>query len=74
MAKSNKSNARRVAIDTAHSKPTKPSTSLLQQSKKNLGQMLSAATRRLVRKITNSNQHQVTFTGQAIVAEYNTKN
>ncbi len=36
MAKSDKSNARRVAIDTAHSKPTKPSPSLLQQSK-NLG-------------------------------------
>jgi hypothetical protein len=73
MAKSNKSNARRVAIDTAHSKPTKASPSLLQQSK-NLGQMLSAATRRLVCKITNSNQHCVTFAGQAMVAEYNTKN
>jgi len=68
MAKSDKSNARRVAIDTAHSKPTKPSPSLLQQSN-NLGQMLSAATRRLVRKITNSNQHRVTFAGQAMVAD-----
>jgi hypothetical protein len=74
MAKSDKSNTRRVAIDTAHPKPTKPSPSLLQQSKKNLGRMLSAATRRLVRKITNSNQHCVTFAGQAMVAEYNTKN
>ena len=74
MAKSDKSNARRVAIDTAHSKPTKPSLSLLQQSKKNLVRMLSAATRRLVCKITNSNQHCVTFAGQAMVAEYNTKN
>jgi hypothetical protein len=73
MAKSNKSNVRRVAIDTAHSKPTKPSPSLLQQSK-NLEQMLSAPTRRLVRKITNSNQHRVTFAGQAMVAEYNSKN
>jgi len=62
MAKSNKSNTRRVAIDTAHSKPTKPNPSLLQQSK-NLGCMLSAVTRRLVRKITNSNQHPITFTG-----------
>jgi len=69
MAKSDKSNARRVAIDTAHSKPTKPSP-LLQQIK-NLGRMLSAATHRLVRKITNSNQHCVTFTGHAMVAEYN---
>ncbi len=73
MAKSNKSNARRVAIDTAHATPTKPKPSLLQQSK-NLGRMLSAATRRLVRKITNSNQHRVMFAGQAMVAEYNTKN
>ena len=70
MAKSNKSNARRVAIDTAHSKPTKPNPSLLQQSK-NLSQMFSAATRRLVRKLTNSNQNRVTFAGQAMVAEYN---
>ena len=74
MAKSNKSNARRVTIDTAHSKPTKLSPSLLQQSKKNLGQMLSAVTRRLVCKITNSNQHRVTFAGQAMMAEYNTDN
>jgi hypothetical protein len=73
MAKSDKSNARRVAIDTAHSEPTKPSPSLLQQSKI-LGRMLSAATHRLIRKITNSNQHCVTFVGQAMVAEYNTKN
>jgi len=73
MAKIDKSNARRVAIDTAHSKPTKPSPSLLQQSK-NLGRMFSAATRRLVRKITNSNQHHVTFAGQDMVAEYNTEN
>ncbi len=51
MAKSDKSNTRRVAIDTAHLKPTKPNLSLLQQSK-NLGRMLSAATCRLVRKIT----------------------
>jgi len=65
MAKSNKSNTRRVAIDTAHSKPTKPNPSMLQQSK-NLGRMLSAATCRLVRKIT--------FVGQARVAEYNTEN
>ena len=35
MAKSNKSNVRRVAIDTAHSKPTKPSA--LVQQIKNLG-------------------------------------
>ena len=70
MAKSDKSNARRVAIDTAHSTSTKPQPSLLQQSK-NLSRMLSAATRRLVRKITNSNQHRVTFAGQAMVAEYN---
>jgi hypothetical protein len=68
MAKSDK-----LAIDTAHLKPTKPSPSLLQQSK-NLGRMLSAATCRLVRKITNSNQHCVTFAGQAMVAENNTKN
>ena len=73
MAKSDKSNMRRVAIDTAHSKSTKPNPSLLQQSK-NLGRMLSAATCRLVRKITNSNQHHITFTGQAMVAEYNTEN
>jgi len=73
MAKSDKSNMRKVAIDTADSKPTKPILSLLQQSK-NLGLMLSAATRRLVRNITNSNQHRVTFAGQAMVAEYNTKN
>ena len=73
MAKSNKSNTRRVAIDTAHSKSTKSNPSLLQESK-NLGRMLSAATRRLVRKITNSNQHRVTFAGQAMVAEYNIKN
>ena len=73
MAKSDKSNARKVAIDTAHSKPTKPSPSLLQQSK-NLGQMLSAATHSLVRNITNSNQHCVTFAGQAMVKEYNTEN
>ena len=73
MAKSDKSNVRRVAIDTAHSKPTKPSPSLLQQSK-NLEQMLSAPTRRLVRKITNSNQHCVTFAGQAMVVEYNSEN
>ena len=68
MAKSDK-----LAIDTAHLKPTKPSPSLLQQSK-NLGRMLSAATCRLVRKITNSNQHRVTFAGQAMVAEHNTEN
>ena len=73
MAKSNKSNMCRVAIDTAHLKSTKPNPSLLQQSK-NLGRMLSAATCRLVRKITNSNQHCITFAGQAMVAEYNTKN
>jgi hypothetical protein len=73
MAKSDKSNACRVAIDTAHLTPTKPKPSLLQQSK-NLGRMLSAATRRLVRKIANSNQHRVTFAGQAMVAEYNTEN
>jgi hypothetical protein len=73
MAKSDKSNARRVSIDTAHSKPTKPNPSLLQQSK-NLGRMLSAATRQLVHKITKSNQHRVTFAGQAMVAEYNTEN
>jgi hypothetical protein len=73
MAKSDKSNARKVAIDTAHSKPTKPSPSQLQHSK-NHGRMLSAATRSLVRNITNSNQHCVTFAGQAMVAEYNTKN
>jgi len=51
MAKSDKSNTRRVAIDTAQSKPIKQNLSLLQQSK-NLGRMLSAATCRLVRKIT----------------------
>jgi len=73
MAKNDKSNAHRLAIDTAHSTPTKPRPSLLQQSK-NLDRMLSAATRRLVRKITNSNQHRVTFAGQAMVAEYNIKN
>jgi hypothetical protein len=73
MAKNDKSNARRVAIDTTHSTPTKPKTFLLQQSK-NLGRMLSAATRRLVRKITNSNQHCVMFAGQAMVAEYNSEN
>jgi hypothetical protein len=73
MTKSDKSNVRRVAIDTAHSTPTKPKPSLLQQIK-NLGRMLSAATCRLVCKITNSNQHRVTFAGQAMVAEYNTKN
>jgi len=73
MAKSNKSNARRVAIDTAHLKPTNPNPSLLQQSK-NLGRLLSAATRRLIRKMTNSNQHRISFAGQAMVAEYNTKN
>ena len=73
MAKSDKSNARRVSIDTAHSKPTKPNPSLLQQSK-NLGRMLSAATLQLVHKITKSNQHRVTFAGQAMVAEYNTEN
>jgi len=66
MAKNDKSNARRVAIDTAHSTPTKQNPSLLQHSK-NLGRMLSAATRRLVRKITNSNQNRVTFAGQAMV-------
>ena len=70
MAKSDKSNAHRVAIDTAHSTPTKPKAFLLQQSK-NLGQLISASTRRLVRKITKSNQHRVTFAGQAMVAEYN---
>ena len=70
MAKSDKSNARRVAIDTAHSTSTKQNPSLLQHSK-NLGRMLSAATRRLVRKLTNSNQNRVTFAGQAMVAEYN---
>ncbi len=61
MAKSDKSNTCRVAIDTAHSKPTKPNPSLLQQSK-NLGHMLrlSAATCRLVRKITNSDQLYIT--------------
>ncbi len=72
MAKNDKSNARRVAINTAHSTPTKPTSSLLQQSK-SLGRMLGAATRRLVRKITHSNQHHVTFAGQAMVAEYNIK-
>ena len=35
--------------------------------------MLSAAVRRLVQKITHSNQHCVTFVGQAMVAEYNIK-
>ena len=73
MAKSNKSNARRVAIDTALSTPTKPKPFLLQQSK-NLGRMLSAGTRRLVSEITNSNQHRVAFAEQAMVAEYNIKN
>ena len=73
MAKSDKSNACRVAIDTAHSKPTKMSPSLLQETK-NLSRMLTAATCRLVCKITNSNQHPVTFAGQAMVAEYNTEN
>ena len=72
MAKNDKSNASRVVIDTAHLTPTKPQPSLLQQSK-NLGSTLSAATHRLVCKITNSNQHRVTFTGQAMVAEYNIK-
>ena len=72
MAKNDKSNACRLAIDTARSTPTKQNPSLLQHSK-NLGQMLSAATRRLVRKITNSNQNPVTFAGQAMVAEYNTE-
>jgi hypothetical protein len=73
MAKNDKSNACRVAIDTAHSTPTKPKTPLLQQSK-NLGRMISAVTHRLVRKITHSNQHCVTFSGQAMVAEYNSEN
>ena len=36
--------------------------------------MLSAVTRRLVRKITYSNQQRVTFAGQAMMAEYNNKN
>ena len=72
MAKSDKSNARRVAIDTAHLTPTKQNPSLLQHSK-NLGQMLSAEKRRLVCKLTNSNQNRVTFAGQAMVAEYNTE-
>jgi hypothetical protein len=70
MAKNDKSNARRVAIDTAHSTPTKQNPSLLQHSK-NLGRMLSAARHRLVCKITHSNQNRVTFAGQAMVAEYN---
>ena len=60
MAKNDKSNACRVAIDTAHSTPTEPNLSLLQQ-RKNLGRMLSAATCRLVRKIIHANQHRVTF-------------
>ena len=62
-----------MAIDTAHLTPTKPNPSLLQQGK-NLGCMLSAAMRILVRKITHSNQHRVTFAGQAMMAEYNIKN
>jgi len=73
MANYDKSNARRVAIDTAHSTPTKSEPSLLQQSK-NLDRMLSAATCRLVHKITNSNQHRIMFAGQAMVAIYNIKN
>ncbi len=73
MAKNDKSNVRRVEIDTAHLTPTKPKPSLLRQGK-NLCCMLSAATCRLVRKITNSNQHRVTFVRQAMVAEYNIKN
>ena len=73
MAKNDKSNARRVAIETLHLTPTKPNPSLLQQGK-NLRHMLSAATRRLVRKITHSNQHRVTFAGQAMMAEYNIEN
>ncbi len=73
MAKSDKSSAHKVAIDTAHSTPTKPKLSLLQQSK-NLGRLISALTRRLVRKITKSNQHHVTFAGQAMVPDYNNEN
>ena len=70
MAKRDTSNARRAMIDAAHSTPIKPKPSILQQSK-NLGQLISASTRRLTQKITNSNQHHVTFAGQAMVAEYN---
>jgi hypothetical protein len=73
MAKNDKSNARRVAIDTAHLTLTKPNPSLLQQGK-NRGRMLSAATRRLVRNMTHSSKHCVTFMGQAMMAEYNIKN
>ena len=53
--------------------PPNKKPSLLQQGK-NLGRMLSAVTRRLVRKITHSNQHCVTSAGQAMMAEYNIKN
>ena len=70
LAKSEKSNAHRVAIDTAHWTPTTPKPSLLQQSR-NLGRLISASTCRLVHKIIKSNQHRVTFAGQAMVAEYN---
>ena len=70
LAKSDKSNTHRVVIDTAHLTPTKPKPSLLQQSK-NLGRLISASTPRLVRKITKSNQHRVTFVGQAILCKPN---
>jgi len=73
MAKRDTSNARMVEIDAAHSIPTKPKPSLLQQSK-NLGRLISALTCRLVCKMTISNQHHVTFAGQAMVAEYNEEN
>jgi len=72
MAKRDTSNSRRVTIDAAHSIHTMTKTSLLQQSK-NLSRSILALTHRLVRKITNSNQHHITFARLAIVAEYNNK-
>jgi hypothetical protein len=70
MAKRDTSNVHRVTIDAIHLTPTTSKPSILQQSK-NLGQLINASTRRLIQKITNSNQHRVTFAEQAMVAEYN---
>jgi hypothetical protein len=69
MAKGNTNNA---CINIAHLIPTKRKTTLLQGSK-NLGQLISKLTHRLIGKITNSNQHRVTFARQAMVAEFNNK-
>ncbi len=69
MAKEYPSNTCRVAIDSAHSMATKIRPTLLQRSK-NLVRTLSAATIRLVQKITNNNQRHDMFARQAMVAEY----